>query len=264
MSGGIAVDLRLRPGGSQVDARRLGAVARLDQAADRYAGRSAILDVPPAVVGGTLVRAVKLKGVGWAAADGTFRPPSAVSYFEGGPARWLHVDYDNEGRLLAEPAEDRPWGALLLDRARNEDAMLAPVRAAGLPAPVPLGFGRFERLRFAGRPTGFVVIGLTDPDDRRAGQDVLAREAATARGPAAEARLRGLACRPRPQRRSSAEKGPRRGVHRRRSPSGQLLGARRRGHAARSRRLRGARRSWHLGRACWEDACATPTCSPPP
>jgi len=165
----------------------LGAVALLEAAADRYGGRSAIVDVPPAVVDGTLVRAVKLKGVGWTAADGTFRPPSAVSYFEGGPARWLHVDYDDDGHMFCEPAEDRPWGALLLDRARNEDAMLARVRAAGLPAPVPLGCGRFGRLRFAGRPTGFVVIGLADPDDRRAGQDVLVREAAAPREPAAEA-----------------------------------------------------------------------------
>jgi len=187
VSGGATLDLHLTPGVVDIDAQRLGAVALLEEAADRYAGRSAIVDVPPTEVGGTLVRAVKLKGVGWTAADGTFRPPSAVCYFEGGPACWLHVDYDGEGRMLAEPAEDRPWGALLLDRARNEDAMLARVRAAGLPAPVPLGFGRFERLRFAGRPTGFVVIGLADPDDRRAGQDVLAREAATARGPAAEA-----------------------------------------------------------------------------
>ena len=170
-----------------MDVGRLGAVARREETADRYAGRSAILDVAETRVDGSTVRAVKLKGVGWAAADGTFRPPSAVSYFEGGPARWLHVDYDGEGRMLAEPAEDRPWGALLLDRARNEAAMLARVRAAGLPAPVPLGFGRFERLRFAGRPTGFVVIGLADPDDRRAGQDVLAREAETPSEPAAEA-----------------------------------------------------------------------------
>ena len=187
VSGGATLDLHLTPGVADIDAQRLGAVALLDAAADRYGGRSAIVDVPPAIIDGTLVRAVKLKGVGWTAADGTFRPPSAVSYFEGGPARWLHVDYDGEGRLLAESAEDRPWGALLLDRARNEAAMLARVRAAGLPAPVPLGYGEFPGFSFAGRRTGFVVIGLADPDDRRAGQDVLVREAAAPREPAAEA-----------------------------------------------------------------------------
>jgi len=186
-SHGITLELRLLPGDLDLDERRLLAVARLEEAADRYSGRSAIVDLPPAMVDGTFVRAVKLKGVGWTDTDGAFRPPSGDSYFAGGPTRWLHVDYDDEGRMLPEPAEDRPWGALLLDRARNEDAMLARVRAAGLPAPAPLGCGRFERLRFAGRPTGFVVIGLADPDDRRAGRDVLARETATPPEPAAEA-----------------------------------------------------------------------------
>ncbi len=181
--------LRLRPAaaGLGLEPDRLEAVALLREPADRYRGRSAILDVAKTRVDGSTVRAVKLKGVGWTAADGTFRPPSAVSYFEGGPARWLHVDYDGEGRMLAEPAEDRPWGALLLDRARNEAAMLARVRAAGLPAPVPLGYGEFPDFSFVGRRTGFVVIGLADPDDRRAGQDVLVREAAAPREPAAEA-----------------------------------------------------------------------------
>jgi len=161
---------------------RLRAVAALRVPADRYGGRSAIVDVPEVEIDGTPVRAVKLKGVGWTAADGRFAPPSAAGYFNGAPARWLRVDYDEAGRILAEPAEDRPRGALLQRRARNEDAMLARVREAGLPAPVPLGHGRFTGLLFDGRATGFVIIGLADPLDRRVGEDVLAREAAIPAG----------------------------------------------------------------------------------
>ena len=169
--------------------KRLRAVAELSAPADRCAGRSAIVDVPEIVVDGTPLCAVKLKGVGWTTAYGRFAPPPAASYFDGGPARWLSVDYDEAGRILAEPAEDRPRGALLLRRARHEDAMLARVRAAGLPAPVPLGCGRFGGLLFDGRPTGFVIIGLADPLDRRVGEDVLAQEAAIPAGCAAAADL---------------------------------------------------------------------------
>ncbi len=148
-------------------------VAQLRRAPDRARGRSAIVDVPATTVDGSMVRAVKLKGVGVCGVGDRLAPPSARSYFEGAK-RWLHVDYDSAGRLLARPADDRPTGTLLLSRARNEDAMLARVRAAGLPAPVPLGYGELCSLSFRGRRTGFVIIGLSDPADRRVGEDATA------------------------------------------------------------------------------------------
>ncbi len=134
------------------------------------------------------MHAVKLKGVGVQTPCGAFEPPSARSYFDGGPRRWAHVDFAASGRLALAPAEDRPTGALLLGRARNEDAMLATVRAAGLPAPVPLGYGEYPDLRFRGHRTGFVMIGLADPLDRRLADDADAILGSLASGPDGRAR----------------------------------------------------------------------------
>jgi len=179
-----AAELHRRPVAAAVpvDAACLQAVAELRVPPDRARGRAAVIDVPETWIDGFPVRGVKLKGVGVAplAAVGAGRllPPSAVSYFETGATRWLDVDVDPQGRLLTCPASDRPFGSLLLARARNEDAMLDEVRRAGLPAPLPLGYGELRGLRFHGERTGFVIIGLADPDDRRVGQEAADREAA--------------------------------------------------------------------------------------
>ncbi|MDP3703278.1 MAG: hypothetical protein Q8R78_02695, partial [Candidatus Omnitrophota bacterium] len=114
----------------------------------------------------TVIRAVRLKGTGWRERNGPWQPPAMESYT--GPGRTQQVwRVAPDGQLSSVASEDRPMGAMFLQRAQREFRMTHAAFHDGLPVNVPVGYGEFTRMSFHGGRLGFVILGIADARDQR-------------------------------------------------------------------------------------------------
>ena len=103
---------------------------------------------------------VKVKGV-------CFNDDDVLSPFTGlSPdmlALPLQIRFDKYGKILKQEfMPNKPTGAMELERAQHEFAMLSIAFRAGLNVPFPIGAGMFgEDTKYEGQRLGFIVEGLT-------------------------------------------------------------------------------------------------------
>jgi len=74
---------------------------------------------------------------------------------------------DSSGSIQHSEPIERPIGGGYLDEAIHEYRMLKSVFDLGISTAYPIGVGKFEDLKFQDRDLGFVIMGVTDKEDKR-------------------------------------------------------------------------------------------------
>jgi hypothetical protein len=84
----------------------------------------------------------------------------------------FRLEIDPPGILSVKPVKPHPIGSGYLFEAINEYTTMLAAFDHSLPTGFPIAVGQFTDLSFAGEPVGFVIMGITDQQDARAGDQI--------------------------------------------------------------------------------------------
>lgn len=130
-------------------------------------------------VGGIPVKAYKIKGLG-ACGQGKAHPPRDEQFFQrtvgGGGAEadfmsrmqvLIHTGVNPDGSFRPIVDPPKPIGGMKFSRAENEFKNAQTLMDNGVPAIMPVAYGKYNNLNWDGEPMGFVVLALPIRDHFR-------------------------------------------------------------------------------------------------
>ncbi|MDD5774730.1 MAG: sugar nucleotide-binding protein, partial [Candidatus Omnitrophica bacterium] len=142
-------------------------------------GRSALIQLAKPIWQ-KKIRAIKIKGLGNFLDPEKPSPPTADEYESWGQPN-MSFEFNPAGDFYIRELLPSPAGGVIFSKAQHEYQVHQRAFAQGCPVSVPLAYGEYPGLRYQGETLGFVVLGVSDIEDRRLDQLWLTDEMAVDR-----------------------------------------------------------------------------------
>ncbi|MCK4532430.1 alpha/beta fold hydrolase, partial [bacterium] len=125
-----------------------------------------ILD-KPIIVNKVKITAIKIKGLGDYFTDPENPTPPTTKEFHDSGQPDFYTEFDENGEFYIKETIPKPLGGNIYKEAREEYKFHLNAFKKGDFVSVPLAYGEYPEIKYKGETLGFVILGITDPRDRR-------------------------------------------------------------------------------------------------